>query len=172
MLLVAAGQTPCIVVLVVPSRNKKWDRGCHTLHSKRVPYPCAQDDYTTLNGNRHLPGKRLMKRCCYNLPGYSNQARCCKTRSDHCQYRATHGVSYAVLCEVVTSLRFSICVKSIAIRSRSWRACESVSIRLLPRVITVAALLRSCVKRTTSSTSTPTLTTSSANVKPCCATPL
>src|SRR5438128_3232743 len=54
----------------------------------------------------------------------------------------------------------------MVIRSRSCRACESASICLCPRIVTVAALLRSCVKSRTSSTSTPILTKSSVNVKP------
>ena len=64
-----------------------------------------------------------------------------------------------------TSLRFTNCAKSMAIRSRSCRACESASICLWPNVVMLAVLLRSCVKSKTSNTGTPTVTSSSAKVK-------
>ena len=96
----------------------------------------------------------------------SNPEQRCKTLSDRFQpsYRPLSLARAVPLAKKSTSFRFTIWAKSMAIRSRSCRACESASICLWPSVVMVAALLRSCVKSRTSNTSTPTVTRSSANV--------
>ena len=96
----------------------------------------------------------------------SNLARRCKMLSDRFQpsHRLRSLAQSFPWPKKSTSLRFTNCAKSMAIRSRSCRACESASICLWPSVVMVAALLRSCVRSRTSNTSTPTLTRSSAKV--------
>ena len=65
-----------------------------------------------------------------------------------------------------TSLRFTNCAKSMAIRSRSCRACESASICLWPKRGNGCCAVEKLRRRRTSNTSTPTLTRSSARVNP------
>ena len=142
-----------------------WDG--RTAHSIPSPFPFAPSYYRKEKWSPNLPDKRQARL------GFANRSmrviarhsavECYLIVSSHC---TTHRslVQRFPWRSKSTSLRFTICAKSTAIRSRSCRACESASICLWPRVVMVAALLRSCVKSKTSNTSTPTVTSSSAKV--------
>ena len=113
-------------------------------------FPSAPSYYTKRKSESNLLDKQQAR------PGFasrsmdSNPAQRCKTLSD--RFQSSHlppSLAQIVLgIRNQRQLRFTICAKSMAIRSRSCRACESASICLWPSVVTACrAVKKQCEKQ-------------------------